>query len=93
MTRKMKFSAPGDVVSRDLNGEAVLLNLGTGSYYGLDPVGTRMWELLSTLESVPEVLAVLRAEYDVDETCLKQDLDRLILELEDEGLLLRYADL
>jgi len=88
----MKFSAPSDVVSRDLNGEAVLLNLETGSYYGLDPVGTRMWELLSTLESVPEVIAVLRAEYHVDETRLRQDLDYLIVKLEEQGLLTRRED-
>jgi hypothetical protein len=88
----MKFSAPSDVVTRDLNGEAVLLNLETGSYYGLDPVGTRMWELLSTLESVPEVIAVLRAEYHVDETRLRQDLDYLIVKLEEQGLLTRHDD-
>ena len=85
----MKFTIPTDVVSRDLNGEAVLLNLETGSYYGLDPVGTRMWELLSSLESVPEVVTALQAEYDVDEARLQQDLHRMIAELEDQGLLNR----
>lgn len=31
-----------DVLSRDLQGEAVILNLNTGLYFGLDPVGTRI---------------------------------------------------
>ena len=35
-----------DVVSRDLEGEAVILNLDSGTYFGLDRVGTRIWSLL-----------------------------------------------
>jgi len=37
---------PDDVLFRELDGEAVLLNLKTGIYFGLNPVATRMWQLI-----------------------------------------------
>jgi len=80
------------VVTRDLNGEAVLLDLETGRYYGLDPVGTRMWELLSSRKPVSEVAAALQNEYDVEEKRLVQDLDRLVQELSGRGLLREISE-
>ena len=76
-----------DVVFRDLAGEAVILNLATGLYYGLDVVGTRAWMLLSERGNVEEVLRVLLSEYDVDETRLRADVETLVRELLAKGLL------
>ena len=42
-------------VSVELAGEAVILNLGSGMYYGLDPVGARIWELLQEPRTVAEI--------------------------------------
>ena len=47
----MRLTIPEDVVVRDLAGEAVLLHLGTGTYFGLDTVGTRIWHLLAEHQS------------------------------------------
>ena len=43
----MRYRIPEDVVSREVGGEAVLLNLATGTYFGLDGVGTEIWNLLA----------------------------------------------
>ena len=51
----MRYRIPEDVVSREVGGEAVLLNLATGTYFGLDGVGTEIWNLLAregTIEGV-----------------------------------------
>jgi hypothetical protein len=45
-----------DVVFRELEGEAVLLNLETGVYFGLNEVGTRIWSLLQERVSLKQVL-------------------------------------
>jgi hypothetical protein len=59
-----------DVVFRDLDGEMVLLNLASGVYFGLDPVGTRIWGLIAEQRSPAEIVTMLTAEYEVDaETC------------------------
>ncbi len=65
---------PEDVLFRELDGEAVLLNLKTGTYFGLDAVGTRMWQLIAEQSSLARVVDSLAAEYDVDRGVLETDL-------------------
>ena len=77
---------PQDVLFHELAGEAVLLNLETGKYFGLDEVGTRMWMLLSEHGKVEPVLNALLGEYDVEEAQLSHDLFELIDRLAANGL-------
>ena len=82
----MKLRAGQDVVFRDLAGEAVLLNLETGKYFGLNEVGTRLWHVMIENGSTPHILQVLLAEYEVEETQLRQDVEALIQQLLSHGL-------
>jgi hypothetical protein len=82
----MRASVPADVLIQDLQGESVLLNLGTGRYFGLDAVGTRMWAVLTTAESLQAAYATLLAEYDVDGQQLEGDLRNLVEKLVEQGL-------
>ena len=75
-----------EVVFRELGGEAVLLNLKTGAYFGLDPVGTRIWQLLVEHGSVAHVMEVMLGEYDIDRERLERDLLELCGELCATGL-------
>lgn len=77
------------VVSRELDGEAIILNLDSGIYFGLDPVGTRIWQLMSSPGRVSDVLRVLLAEYDVSEEVLRADLGQLITKLIEKGLVVQ----
>ena len=63
-----------DVLSRDLQGEQVILDLNTGVYFGLDPVGTRIWQLIQGHQSLQKVLAALVEEYEVTEAQCAKDL-------------------
>jgi hypothetical protein len=82
-----KISIPADVLFHELAGEAVVLNLVNGNYYGLDEVGTRMWQLATEYASMAPALEVMLEEYDVDETRLHQDMFRLFEDLVAHGLL------
>ena len=75
-----------DVVSRDLEGEAVILNLESGTYFGLDPVGTRIWSLLQEDGSLRRAFEVVQQEYDVASEKLESDILRLVQELRAKGL-------
>jgi len=76
-----------DVVSRDLEGEAVILNLETGTYFGLNEVGTRIWTLIQEHESLNRVFEAIRHEYEVSPEALEGDLLRIIDELRTKGLI------
>lgn len=82
----MLVQVPKDVVCREIQGEAVLLNLATGIYFGLDPVGTRVWQLIGEQGSTEKIAEAMLAEYEVDDRRLRQDLDDLIRQLRDKGL-------
>ena len=75
-----------DVVFRALDGEAVLLSLDAGIYYGLDPVGTKIWELMVELGSLRLVFEAMLREYDVEAATLERDLLRLVNDLCANGL-------
>jgi hypothetical protein len=75
-----------DVLCQDLDGEAVLLNLKTGIYLGLDAVGFRMWHLIEEHSDLGKVVAVLIGEYDVAADRCAEDLFALVVQMADQGL-------
>jgi hypothetical protein len=72
---------------RELEGESVLLNIETETYFGLDDVGTRMWTLLIASETIQQAFDALLDEYDVAPETLKTDLTDLLQQLVEKGLL------
>ena len=78
---------PADgVFVREVDGELVLLNPDSGRYYGLDRVGLAMWEELSSGAPAGAAHGRLLERFDVEPERLAADLERLIGELEAEGL-------
>ncbi len=75
-----------DVVSRVVAGEAILVEMKSGQYYGLDAVGTRIWELIAEKRTVGAVVAAMLEEFDVEEGTLRADVESLLRELESRGL-------
>ncbi len=78
---------PSHVLVRFLDNEAVLLNLASERYFGLDQTGTRMWQLATSAASIDAAYQELLAEYDVAPELLRENLDKLLLELVENGLL------
>lgn len=82
-----RAAVPPDVLVQQLQLEAVLLNINTGRYYGLDEVGTRMWTLLTTSDSIESAYSSLSREFEVDPDQLQNDLQNFVARLTEEGLL------
>jgi hypothetical protein len=75
-----------DVVFRELEGEAVILNLESGIYFGLDEVGTRIWQLIGEHGALQKVFDMMCDEYEVVPDALERDLLGLVDELCANGL-------
>lgn len=84
---KKKVVAGSDALLRELDGEAVILNLGDESYYGLNETGLRMWQALTSSASIETAFQTLKDEYEVDESTLLNDLDQLIQTLLDRKMI------
>jgi hypothetical protein len=76
-----------DVISQEVSGETVLLDLESENYFGLDEVGTRIWQLIKETNDLQAIFQTLLAEYDVSEDRLQQDLDNLLGEIAGLGLI------
>ncbi len=68
-------------VSCDLSGEAAILNLKTGTYFGLNEVGARIWNLIKEPKTVNEIRDTLLQEYEVEPGQCEADLLGLLNEL------------
>jgi hypothetical protein len=76
-----------DQVSCDLAEEAAVLSLKNGVYYGLDPVGARVWNLAQEPRTFAELRNALLREYEVDAASLESDLRDLLNQLAEQGLI------
>jgi hypothetical protein len=79
--------ASNDQVSSDLAGEVVMLSLKNGTYYGLDEVGARIWDLIQQPQSVGAVRDIILDEYAVEPERCERDMLALLSDLEDAGLI------
>ena len=78
ISNQMTVVATPEQVSSALVGESVILNLKTGMYYGLNPVGASIWELLQQPKSVDDLYQAILHEYEVEpEQCHRELLTLL----------------
>ena len=82
-----RVSVAQDVLFRIVGEEAVLLNLKTELYLGLDVVGTRMWNVLVEASSIQAAYDALLQEYEVDPEQLRKDLNEFLDKLLEQGLI------
>ena len=78
--------AARDQVSCDLGGEAAILDMKSGIYYGLDAIGAQIWNLIQEPKTVDEVAAAILEEYDVETDRCQQDIVALLQDLAAHGL-------
>ena len=85
-TLAQRVTRSDEVLFQEVGGEAVLLDLASEQYFGLDPVGTRIWALLGEDDRLQHVHDVLCQEYDAAPECIGDDLLALIDRLAEAGL-------
>ena len=81
-----RITIPPQVMARTVGDETVILDLATGTYFGLDPVGARIWELLGEGKTLAEVCDQMLEEYEVAREELERDTLKLAQDLVAQGL-------
>ena len=84
-----RIEIPEHVMARQLGDECVMLDLESGTYFGLDPIGARVWQLLCEGRAVEEVCDALAEEYEAPRAAIATDVERLLDELAAQGLIVR----
>ena len=86
VTLEDRVQCSGEVLVQEVGGEAVLLDLASERYFGLDPVGTRIWQLLADAPVLAQVHATLCGEFDAAPERIGEDLLALVGQLSEAGL-------
>ncbi len=86
MNLNQSITLSPDVISQEVSGETVLLDLESENYFGLDEVGTRIWQLIEEKGNLQGIYDTLLAEYEVTEEQLLDDLEALVTQIADLGL-------
>jgi hypothetical protein len=82
----VKVAVNPTAVYAELEEGAVILNVETGMYYGLDRVGARIWELVGVGATSDNIVAKLETEYAIEHDVLRTDVAALLNSLEVNGL-------
>ena len=82
-----KITISNEVLAQEVDGETVLLDLASESFFGLDEVSTRIWQLLQAGQGRAEVIDTLLDEYDVERDVLEKDISGLLSRLSEAGLI------
>ena len=82
-----KITISKEVLAQELAGETVLLDLASESYFGLDAVGTRVWQLLQSGAGQTDLIDSLLDEYEVERATLEKDITDLLQRLAEAGLI------
>jgi hypothetical protein len=83
----MKIEISEDVLFQEVGGETVLLDLDSEQYFGLDAVGTRIWQLLGEGAGAEAVVEALLEEFEVERATLAADVSTLLDQLAEAGLI------
>jgi len=86
MNLNTKVTFADTVFAQEVDGEMVLLDMNSENYFGLDAVGTDIWQAMQEKETLQEVLEVLLEQYEVEEDVLKKDLLNFVNKLQESGL-------
>jgi hypothetical protein len=87
LSETSKVVVTKDQVSCDLSGEAAILNLKSGVYFGLDTVGASIWKLIQEPKTVKEIRDSILEEYDVDSGRCEQDILEILQDFSTHGLI------
>jgi hypothetical protein len=82
-----RVRVPEGVHMQNVSGEAIILNLQSERYYGLDEVGTTIWDVLSSGGTIQAAIDAVLAAFDADAPTVRADVLELVTRLIEQGLL------
>ena len=87
ISMESRVSQIEEIVASDIDDEKVMMSIEKGQYYSLDPVGSRVWELIGKPIKVSDLIDALLLKYDVDRETCERDTLSFLEEIYEDGIL------
>jgi hypothetical protein len=89
--KRLQLEIGKDLVCQELDGEMVILDMQAGLYYGIDAVGTRIWQMLQDKVPPATMIDLLLEEYEIEADVCSQQVMAFLTELEKNRLIMRRS--
>lgn len=86
---KSIYSKNSKTISGRLSDELVMMDIDKGKYFSLNPVATRIWDLLESPMTINELCGMLMGEYEVTEEQCMTDVGEVLNEMVRLGVVLK----
>lgn len=90
MNNQMVVNRKMGIMTADMNGATVMLDIESGKYFNLGEIGGRIWEILEQPTSVKDLVSILVQEYDVTEEQCLEDIVPFLEKMLNRGLVVEY---
>ena len=87
ITTETVISQTEEIVDSNIDGETVMMSIENGKYYGLDDIGSRIWELIKKPVKVSDLIDTLLKRFDVDRKTCERDVLKFLNELNEDKIL------
>ena len=87
--QQVRFLRNPEPITGSLHDHLVVLDITKGKYFSLNPVATRIWELLEKPHSIDELCNSLIEEYEVGPDQCRQEVEEYLSEMENLDLILQ----
>ncbi len=85
------YQVSPDALSRELDGEVLVLDLRSSLYFGMTGTAARIWQLIEAGEAREAVVATLAREFAADRQVIEADVDAFVSDLTARGLIVAPA--
>ncbi len=87
LTKNSIIQRKTELLFSKMDEEVVMMNIDKGEYYGLDEIGSRIWQILEKPVHFNDIIQTLTDEYDVEETTCRDDVTAFLKELHEKDLI------
>ncbi len=82
-----KLSRNADIIFSDMDGETVMMSIDNGEYYGINPIGSRIWNALETPHTPSEIIDMLLPHFDVTRDQCARDVIPFLERMVEKGII------
>lgn len=91
MNLNLEVQQSNEIDASDLEGEKVMMNLELGKYFALNPVASRIWDIINKKITINDIVAILLNEYNVDKKQCEDSVISFLEKLEEYDLIKVYG--